>query len=112
MPSAGGDGTLNTCSNGPAVDLFSITGPHDAGGAWTLGGMPVSNTFTPGISAPGKYTYTVNGTPPCPNDTANVVVTVTTAPNAGNSRTITVCSDDAAFTTGQALAIDGGVTAM
>lgn len=98
MPSAGGNGTLNTCDNGPVVDLFTkLTGTPDAGGAWTLGGAPVSNLFTPGTSAPGTYVYTVNGTPPCPNATANVVVTVMAAPDAGSSRSITVCSDDAPF---------------
>ncbi len=98
MPVAGGNGTLNTCSNGPPVDLFTkLTGTPNLGGAWTLGGLPVSNIFSPGTSAPGTYVYTVNGTPPCPNASANVVVSVVQAPNAGNSRSITVCSNDAPF---------------
>ena len=98
LPSAGGNGALNTCDNGPVVDLFTkLTGTPDAGGAWTLGGAPVSNLFTPGTSAAGTYVYTVNGTPPCPNASANVVVTVVAAPDAGSSRSITVCSDDAPF---------------
>lgn len=98
VPSAGGNGTLNTCSNGPVVDLFTkLTGTPDAGGAWTLAAAPVSNSFTPGVSIPGTYVYTVNGTPPCPNASANVVVTVVTAPDAGSSRSLTVCSDDAPF---------------
>ncbi|MBS1941402.1 MAG: gliding motility-associated C-terminal domain-containing protein [Bacteroidetes bacterium] len=98
LPSAGGNGALNTCDNGPVVDLFTkLTGTPDAGGAWSLGGAPVSNLFTPGTSAAGTYVYTVNGTPPCPNASANVVVTVVAAPDAGSSRSITVCSDDAPF---------------
>ncbi len=98
LPNAGTSGTLNTCSNGPAVDLFTkLGGSPDPGGAWTLGGNPISNMFTPGTSVAGTYVYTVNGTPPCPNATANVVVTVETAPEAGNSASITVCSNDASF---------------
>jgi len=97
-PNAGADGTLTTCSDGPTVDLFSLLGPSpDPGGAWTFGGLPASSSFIPGTSTPGTYTYTVNGTPPCTNASANVVVTVVQAPNAGLSRSITVCSDETSF---------------
>lgn len=98
LPEPGTSGSLNTCSNGPAVDLFTLLGGSPAaGGAWTLGGVPVSNVFTPGTSSAGTYVYTVNGTPPCPNRSANVVVSVVAAPNAGTDRNITVCSNDAPF---------------
>ncbi|MBK7286123.1 MAG: hypothetical protein IPI95_02920 [Flavobacteriales bacterium] len=52
LPSAGTAGTLISCINGPAVDLFTRLGDSpDVGGAWTLAGNPVSNMFTPGTSS-------------------------------------------------------------
>ena len=98
LPNAGTNGSLSICSNAPAVDLFTVLGgsPQPSGG-WTFGGSPAPNQFTPGISPAGTYTYTVNGTAPCPNATADVVVLTGTSPDAGSDRSITVCSSDAAF---------------
>lgn len=98
LPVAGSNGSLTVCSNDDPLDLFTLLGgTPDAGGVWTFNGDPVGDTFTPGSSAPGLYTYTVSGTPPCPNATASVTMAVVQAPDAGEDRSITVCSDDAPF---------------
>ncbi|MBS1582431.1 MAG: hypothetical protein JST66_09550, partial [Bacteroidetes bacterium] len=95
-PNAGTNATHMVCSNGAPFSLFGrLGGTPDASGAWTFGGSPVSGTFTPGTSAAGVYTYTVNGTPPCASASATVTVTVVAAPDAGTNRSITICSDDA-----------------
>lgn len=95
-PDAGGNATVNVCSNGAAFSLFdALTGGPDNNGTWTgPGAVPHGSTFDPSIDAGGVYTYTVPGLAPCANDQATVTVNVTAAPNAGASTTLTVCSDD------------------
>jgi gliding motility-associated-like protein len=93
-PRAGNGGSFTRCSTDAPVDLMSLlTGQVDAGGVWTGPGPLTGSTFTPGVSAPGVYTYTVTGTPPCSNATAQVTATVNTAPDAGESSSVTVCQD-------------------
>ncbi len=96
-PYAGTDGATTVCADGAAVDLFALLGGGpNAVGAWTApGGGAATNTYTPGTSAPGVYTYTVTAAAPCANHQATVTVTQNNPVNAGTDAATTVCADGA-----------------
>lgn len=95
--SAGSNGNITVCDDDAPLNLFGILGGTPApGGTWTGPGATASTgVFTPGASAPGTYTYSIQGLVPCAVSTATVTVTQVAAPDAGGDRTIVVCSDDA-----------------
>lgn len=93
-PSAGIGTSVTLCSNGPDVDLFTLlSGNPQSGGSWTGPDGVHAGVFDPGVDAPGDYTYTVQGTSPCPAASAIVQVSVNVAPNAGTSASLSVCSN-------------------
>jgi hypothetical protein len=96
-PNAGVSGAIVLCSTDPPVNLFDhLGGTPYSGGAWTSpGGNSVSGTFGPSSDPPGIYSYIVAGAPPCANDAATVLITVTQAANAGSDASITICDSDA-----------------
>ena len=98
-PNAGINGSITVCStNGPFNLITALGGTPNGSGTWLGPSMTtVLEMFTPGTSTPGTYTYVVQGTSPCVNDTAFATVNVIAAPNAGNNATITVCSSAAQF---------------
>lgn len=98
QPDAGSNSTVNLCTASAPVDLFSsLSGTPDAGGSWSGPSGPVgSTTFTPGTSAPGGYTYTIQAQAPCVNASATVTVNVSQQPSAGVSAPLSVCSSSGA----------------
>ena len=99
--SAGNNGTVELCSNATAINLFeSLEGSPDMGGTWT---DPNNNPFGTGDNATidpadatilsGNYTYSVSSANCTMPSTATVAVTITTLPSAGNSSTITLCTE-------------------
>src|SRR5690554_4178936 len=95
MPDAGLDGTVDICSNSGPIDLFSsLGGTPEVGGTWSPALSSGTGIYDPLIDNPGVYTYTVFGTPPCGDDTANVIVTLTQAPDAGLDAILDLCEDD------------------
>jgi len=97
-PSAGTSAVITVCSNTPAFALIDRLGGTPAlNGTWTTPPPvgPFSGVFTPGVSAPGIYTYTVAGTAPCGNAISTVNVTVNAEAHAGSDASQSVCSTGA-----------------
>ena len=94
-PDAGSNANLTICNDGAPVDLIDIlNGAPQPGGAWTGPAGPMNGTYDPAILDPGNYAYTIQGTAPCANATAFVIVVETAAPDAGTDASVEVCSND------------------
>ncbi|WP_354680766.1 gliding motility-associated C-terminal domain-containing protein, partial [Mariniflexile fucanivorans] len=89
---AGTNNTLDVCSNNGTTDLFTLIGSADTGGTWSPAMASGTGVFDPLVDAPGKYIYTLTNA--CGTDTSEVEVSVTLAPNAGNSNTAAICVID------------------
>jgi len=81
-PNAGTNGTVSVCDGDPSINLFTeLGGSPTGGGAWTnSGGSTVTNIFDPSTTTGDVFTYTVTGTSPCSDATADVTVTVNPLP--------------------------------
>ncbi len=92
-PSAGTDGILTLCGNGPAALLpDALSGSPMPGGSWTApGGVPHGPAIDPVTDPGGIYTYTIAGTPPCAGDQSQVTVVINAAANAGADGGEAVC---------------------
>ncbi|MEO8590812.1 MAG: gliding motility-associated C-terminal domain-containing protein [Flavobacteriales bacterium] len=94
--SAGIGGIISLCENGAPVDASTwLGGNPTAGGIWTApGGAPVA-VVDPSTAASGNYTYTVQGTAPCPDAQAVVTLTIDLLPDAGADGNLTLCDEAA-----------------
>ena len=77
--SAGNNGSVTACSDGPAFSLFpSLEGTADGTGTWSGPSTVDNGLYDPATMEPGDYEYLVTGTAPCPNNSAIVTVTENT----------------------------------
>jgi hypothetical protein len=76
--SAGGDGTITVCRNEPVDLLAGLTGNVDFGGTWyDPSNNAIANSEIISSNIPGQFNYDyITGNGVCPDDTANVLVTV------------------------------------
>jgi hypothetical protein len=84
------------CKNTGLYDLFNfLGGSPDTDGTWTApNGSSFAGVFNSDTGAPGIYTYTVAGVPPCASDEAVVTVQLGQPADAGADTTWTVCDAD------------------
>ncbi|MBS1568501.1 MAG: gliding motility-associated C-terminal domain-containing protein, partial [Bacteroidetes bacterium] len=97
LADAGQDGAIALCSSAGTTNLFNnLQGTPQSGGNWlSPSGSSFGDSFDPGVDQPGTYLYVVTVPLPCVNDTAQVVVSVTQAANAGTDSSYTFCNSDA-----------------
>lgn len=76
--SAGEDGTLSVCKNQTYNLLDGLSGLVDLGGTWyDPSNQPLVGNTTTASNIPGQFNYDyITGNGVCPDDTANVLVTV------------------------------------
>jgi hypothetical protein len=95
-PNAGANTQLALCKNSGLVDLLPKLGNGIKGsGQWSPALVSNSSYFDPTKDQAGKYTYTLPGTAPCGNATAEIEVLVHEVPVAGKNAKITLCQSDA-----------------
>ncbi|WP_179351686.1 gliding motility-associated C-terminal domain-containing protein [Winogradskyella vidalii] len=93
--SAGTDGAITLCSNDSSINLFdSLGGTPETGGTWTPTLTSGTGIFDPSVDLAGTYTYTVSNSGSCLDDSANVEVSIETAPNAGGDAAVNSCAID------------------
>ena len=94
-PNAGTNASVAICSDAAPFDLMTyLGGAPGPGGSWvyvTGGSLQHSNIYNPAADAPGCYSYTVPGMPPCASASATVCVNEVTPPSAGSSATVSWC---------------------
>lgn len=92
--SAGTGGAVSLCENDASVDPFAwLAGSPDAGGTWTSPTGATIAVVDPATATSGAYTYTVDGTAPCPDAQAVMDITIDALPSAGTDNNVDLCAD-------------------
>ena len=96
---AGDDNSLSICQNDTTFNMFNqILGSPNVGGLWygpsnSLFGN-FNTSFDPSTNSSGTYSYIVQGTTSCPDDTSFLDITINQNPNISFSLPNTICSNE------------------
>ena len=100
----GTNGTLALCIDAVAHDLFkSLKGNPEPGGIWSPALASGNGFFNPAIDAPGDYKYTVQGVPPCGEESATVTVTINPEAQPGTDAELKICINSASVDLSESL---------
>lgn len=93
-PNAGADSSAILCSSAANVNMLGLLGGSpDPGGIWSgPAGTVVAAIFDPGTSAPGTYQYHLPAVASCPQDSAQLEMSVSQAADAGTQGDTTLCA--------------------
>ncbi|GLB50119.1 gliding motility-associated C-terminal domain-containing protein [Neptunitalea lumnitzerae] len=85
LPDAGGNSAVEFCITGASDDLFNyLAGTPETGGTWSPALASGTGVFDPSVDAAGVYTYTVTSAGGCFQNSAEVLVNVSSeVPHAG-----------------------------
>ncbi|HQV74029.1 MAG TPA: hypothetical protein PLE78_00955 [Flavobacteriales bacterium] len=94
-PSAGNDASIQVCSGQSPINLFlELGGTPESCGSWTTPDqVAFSGIFDPDTDTQGIYTYTTNCPGACPQDQANVLVSILQSASAGNDVQADLCAN-------------------
>ncbi|MCB9184110.1 MAG: hypothetical protein H6591_09340 [Flavobacteriales bacterium] len=91
-PYAGADDLVTLCKNSGVYDLLDYLPGADDCGSWSgPGGGAFSGQLNTATDIAGLYTYTTNCPGGCPQDQAQLSITLQNPPNAGNDVTTSLC---------------------
>ncbi len=92
---AGTGGTYNLCSD-TIIDLFDYVSGEDVGGSWLDPSLAVlgSTNLNTASAVGGTYRYVVSALDSCSNDTAEVIVNISTAVSAGLDLDTSICANN------------------
>ncbi len=94
-PSAGADADVTLCKNTGTYVLLDLLEGADDCGVWTSPtGASISGIFNSDTDNAGDYLYTTDCSTVCAEDVATLTISLQNPANAGNSSTVSLCSND------------------
>ena len=95
-PNVGVSTTIEICIDSAPFNLISFLGSEvDLNGTWSPALSSGTQVFDPSVDPSGLYTYTIQGEGACEAVSSTLLINFNETPDAGQSNSIIVCSNDA-----------------